>query len=73
MSRRASISFFSLRRILIVAQSTVTQLVRMKVFYFLAPIAPGFSTLSLIPFGANSSTDKNFWGVHGILFDESDL
>jgi len=39
MSRRASISFFSLRRILIVAQSTVTQLVRMKVFYFLAPIA----------------------------------
>ena len=39
MSRQASISFFSLRRILIVAQSTVTQLVRMKVFYFLAPIA----------------------------------
>ena len=27
------------RRILIIAQSTITQLVRMKVFYFLAPIA----------------------------------
>ena len=39
MSQRASTSLFSLRRILIIAQSTVTQLVRMKVFYFLAPIA----------------------------------
>jgi hypothetical protein len=39
MSRPASTSFFSPRRVLIIAQSTVTQLVRMKVFYFLAPIA----------------------------------
>lgn len=39
MSRPASTSFISPRRILIIAQSTVTQLVRMKVFYFLAPIA----------------------------------
>ncbi len=39
MSRPASTSFFSLRRAFIIAQSTVTQLVRMKVFYFLAPIA----------------------------------
>lgn len=39
MSRKASTSFFSLRRTLIIAQSTVTQLVRMKVFYFLVPIA----------------------------------
>ncbi|MEJ6719286.1 MAG: hypothetical protein ACJAT6_000342 [Akkermansiaceae bacterium] len=39
MSRPAATSFFSPRRSLIIAQSTVTQLVRMKVFYFLAPIA----------------------------------
>jgi len=39
MSRTASTSFFSPRRAFIIAQSTVTQLVRMKVFYFLAPIA----------------------------------
>lgn len=39
MSRSTSTSFFSIRRSLIIAQSTVTQLVRMKVFYFLAPIA----------------------------------
>jgi len=39
MSRSASTSFFSPRRVLIIGQSTVTQLVRMKVFYFLAPIA----------------------------------
>jgi len=37
MSR--STSFFSPRRVLIIAQSTVTQLVRMKIFYFLAPVA----------------------------------
>ena len=39
MSRTSSTSFFSFRRVFIIAQSTVTQLVRMKVFYFLAPIA----------------------------------
>lgn len=39
MSRPATTSFFSPRRVLIITQSTVTQLVRMKVFYFLAPIA----------------------------------
>ncbi len=39
MSRPSPTSFFSFRRSLIIAQSTVTQLVRMKVFYFLAPIA----------------------------------
>lgn len=39
MSRSRSPSFISPRRIFIIAQSTVTQLVRMKVFYFLAPIA----------------------------------
>lgn len=39
MSRPSSTSFFSPRRVFIIAQSTVTQLVRMKVFYFLAPIA----------------------------------
>ena len=39
MSSSATTSFFSLSRVLIIAQSTVTQLVRMKVFYFLAPIA----------------------------------
>ncbi len=36
---QAKTSFISLRRILIIARSTVTQLVRMKVFWFLAPIA----------------------------------
>jgi ABC-2 type transport system permease protein len=39
MSRTASTSFLSPRRVFIIAQSTVTQLVRMKVFYFLAPVA----------------------------------
>ena len=39
MSDRSETSFFSLRRAGIIALSTVTQLVRMKVFYFLAPIA----------------------------------
>ena len=39
MSQVFSSSFFSLRRVLIIAQSTVTQLVRMKIFYFLAPVA----------------------------------
>lgn len=32
-------SFFSPRRVIIIAQSTITQLVRMKVFYFLLPVA----------------------------------
>ena len=40
--QRKKTSFISPRRILIIAQSTVTQLVRMKVFYFLAPIAAVF-------------------------------
>lgn len=35
----SSPSFISPRRIIIIAHSTVTQLVRMKVFYFLAPVA----------------------------------
>jgi len=35
----SSTSLFSPRRALIIAQSTVTQLVRMKIFYFLAPVA----------------------------------
>jgi len=39
MSDRPETSFFSPRRAGIIALSTVTQLVRMKVFYFLAPIA----------------------------------
>ena len=39
MSQSSSPSFISPRRILIITQSTVTQLVRMKVFYFLVPIA----------------------------------
>ena len=39
MSDRSGTSFFSLRRAGIIALNTVTQLVRMKVFYFLAPIA----------------------------------
>lgn len=39
MSRSTAPSFISPRRVLIIAQSTVTQLIRMKVFYFLAPIA----------------------------------
>ena len=39
MSDRPGTSFFSPRRAGIIALSTVTQLVRMKVFYFLAPIA----------------------------------
>lgn len=39
MSDRLGTSFFSPRRAGIIALSTVTQLVRMKVFYFLAPIA----------------------------------
>ena len=39
MSDRLGTSFFSPRRAVIIALSTVTQLVRMKVFYFLAPIA----------------------------------
>ena len=39
MSARSGTSFFSPRRAGIIAVSTVTQLVRMKVFYFLAPIA----------------------------------
>lgn len=39
MSKSTAPTFVSPRRILIIAQSTVTQLVRMKVFYFLAPIA----------------------------------
>ncbi len=39
MDDRLGTSFFSLRRAGIIALSTVTQLVRMKVFYFLAPIA----------------------------------
>ncbi|MDA7517376.1 ABC transporter permease [Akkermansiaceae bacterium] len=40
--KRKKTSFISPRRILIIAQSTVTQLVRMKIFYFLAPIAALF-------------------------------
>lgn len=39
MSSPNKTSFFSPRRVIIIASSTVTQLVRMKVFYFLAPIA----------------------------------
>lgn len=39
MSQISSPSFISPRRVWIIAQSTVTQLVRMKVFYFLAPVA----------------------------------
>ena len=39
MDDRLGTSFFSPRRAGIIALSTVTQLVRMKVFYFLAPIA----------------------------------
>ena len=39
MSDRSGTSFFSPRRAGIIAASTVTQLVRMKVFYFLAPVA----------------------------------
>ena len=39
MDDRHGTSFFSPRRAGIIALSTVTQLVRMKVFYFLAPIA----------------------------------
>ena len=39
MSQNTTPTFLSPRRVLIIAQSTVTQLVRMKVFYFLAPIA----------------------------------
>jgi hypothetical protein len=39
MSDRPGTSFFSPRRAGIIALSTITQLVRMKVFYFLAPIA----------------------------------
>lgn len=35
-------SFFSPRRVFIIAQSTITQLVRMKVFYFLLPVAALF-------------------------------
>ncbi len=42
MSSPSKTSFISPRRILIIAQSTVTQLVRMKVFYFLIPIALAF-------------------------------
>ena len=38
-SRSTTTSFFSPRRVAIIAQSTVTQLVRMKIFYFLAPVA----------------------------------
>jgi len=40
--KRKRTSFISPRRILIIAQSTITQLVRMKIFYFLAPIAALF-------------------------------
>lgn len=36
---------FSPSRVLIIAKSTFTQLVRMKIFYFLAPIALGFIAL----------------------------
>ncbi len=39
MNSTTNTSFISPRKILIIAQSTVTQLVRMKVFWFLAPIA----------------------------------
>jgi ABC-2 type transport system permease protein len=39
MSSPTKTSFFSPRRVSIIASSTITQLVRMKVFYFLAPIA----------------------------------
>ncbi|MGJ8697898.1 MAG: ABC transporter permease [Verrucomicrobiaceae bacterium] len=39
MNNRSQTSFFSPRRVLIIAHSTVTQLIRMKVFYFLLPIA----------------------------------
>jgi hypothetical protein len=39
MSKSTAPSFLSPRRILVIAQSTVTHLIRMKVFYFLAPIA----------------------------------
>lgn len=35
-------SFFSPRRSIIIAQSTITQLIRMKVFYFLLPVAALF-------------------------------
>lgn len=43
MSASASkTSFFSPRRVLIISQSTITQLVRMKVFYFLLPVAALF-------------------------------
>lgn len=45
MSHISKTSFFSPRRSLIIASSTVTQLVRMKVFYFLAPIALVFLAL----------------------------
>ncbi len=39
MSAPSTTSFISLRRILIITGSTITQLIRMKVFWFLAPIA----------------------------------
>ena len=39
MSSSSKTSFFSPRRVSIIASSTFTQLVRMKVFYFLAPVA----------------------------------
>lgn len=47
MSSPPKTSFFSPRRVTIIASSTVTQLVRMKVFYFLAPIALVFLGLQL--------------------------
>lgn len=47
MSSPSTISFFSFRRSRIIASSTVTQLVRMKVFYFLAPVALIFVGLQL--------------------------
>ncbi|MGE9267758.1 MAG: ABC transporter permease [Verrucomicrobiales bacterium] len=37
--------FFSPARVLVIARSTFTQLVRMKIFYFLAPIALAFIAL----------------------------
>jgi len=52
MNQPTKTSFISLRRILIIAQSTVTQLVRMKVFWFLAPIALLFVGLQFF---------DNFW------------
>ncbi|MGC6465651.1 MAG: ABC transporter permease [Akkermansiaceae bacterium] len=46
MSSPSKTSFFSPRRVTIIASSTVTQLVRMKVFLFLAPVALVFVGLN---------------------------